>query len=111
MKMKPLLGASRTAGEVKRRDDKIQQLESKIQQNLDDKRRTEDERRRADIEVQRIQQTLESERALALDKEEIFKRLQNREAELNEKLADAIADQETLEEQLDVVLEAKNKGE
>lgn len=111
MKMKPLLGATRTAGEVKKRDEKIQQLESKIQQSLDDRRRIEDDRRRADIEVQRIQHTLESERALAFDKEEIFKRLQNREAELNEKLADAIADQETLEEQLDNLLRAKKKVE
>lgn len=111
MKMKPLLGATRTAGEVKKRDEKIQQLEGKMQQNLAEKQRLEEERRRADIEVQRVQQTLESERALALDKEEIFKRLQNREAELNEKLADAIADQETLEDQLDDMMEAKRKAE
>jgi myosin heavy chain 9/10/11/14 len=111
MKMKPLLGATRTAGEVKKRDEKIQQLESKVQQNVDDKQKLEEDRRRADIEVQRIQQTLESERALALDKEEIFKRLQNRETELNEKLADAIADQETLEDQLDDLMEAKKKAE
>ncbi|PMD57755.1 uncharacterized protein K444DRAFT_614710, partial [Hyaloscypha bicolor E] len=49
----------------------------------------------------RIQQTLESERALALDKEEIFKRLQYREAELSDKLAGALEDQEKLEDQLD----------
>ncbi len=111
MKMKPLLGATRTAGEVKKRDEKIQQLESKMLQNFADKQKIEEDRRRADTEVQRIQQTLESERALALDKEEIFKRLQNRETELNEKLADAIADQETLEDQLDHLMEAKQKAE
>lgn len=110
-KMKPLLGATRTAGEVKKRDEKIQQLESRMQQNLDDKQKLEEDRRRAEIEVQRVQQTLESERALALDKEEIFKRLQNRESELNEKLVDAIADQETLEDQLDDMMEAKKKAE
>lgn len=110
-KMKPLLGATRTAGEVKKRDDKIHELENKMQQTLTDKQKLEEDRRRADTEVQRIQQTLESERALALDKEEIFKRLQNRETQLNEKLADAIADQEILEDQLDDLMEARKKAE
>jgi len=109
VRMKPLLGATRTAGEVKRRDEMIQKLESKIQQENNDRQRLEDERRRADTEVQRIQQTLESERSLALDKEEIFKRLQQRETELTEKLAGAIEDQEGLENQVDDLIEGKRK--
>jgi myosin protein heavy chain len=111
VKMKPLLGATRTAGEVKKRDEKIQKLESKLQQDLAERQKIEEERRRADIEVQRIQKTLESERALALDKEEIFKRLQQRETELTEKLADAIEDQENLEDQFDELIESKKKVE
>lgn len=86
MGMKPLLGATRTAAEVKKRDEKISNLESKIKDNAAERQRVEDERRRALAEAQRIQQTLESERALALDKEEIFKRLQHRELELSEEL-------------------------
>lgn len=111
VRMKPLLGASRTAGEVKKRDELIQKLELKMQQESNDRTRIEDDRRRADTEVQRIQQTLESERSLALDKEEIFKRLQQREAELTEKLAGAIEDQESLEDQLDDLVDAKKKAE
>ena len=111
VKMKPLLGATRTAGEVKKRDDMILKLEQKMQQDIADRQRLEEDRRRADTEVQRIQQTLESERALALDKEEIFKRLQDRESELSERLAGAIDDQEHLEDQLDEVITAKKKAE
>ncbi len=111
VRIKPLLGATRTAGEVRRRDEMIQQLESKIQQENDGRQRLEDERRRAEGEVQRIQQTLESERSLALDKEEIFKRLQQRETELTEKLAGAIEDQENLEDQMDELIDAKRKAE
>ncbi|KAF8858812.1 hypothetical protein BDZ45DRAFT_784681 [Acephala macrosclerotiorum] len=91
VKMKPLLGATRTSGE----------LNEKMKQEASDRQRLDEERRNAHLEMQRIQQTLESERALALDKEEIFKRLQIREAELNDKLAD----------QLDGLLEAKKKAE
>ena len=111
VRMRPLLGASRTAGEVKKRDEMIQKLESKMQHETSERQKLEDERRRADTEVQRIQQTLESERSLALDKEEIFKRLQLREAELSEKLAEAIEDQEHLEDQLDELIDAKKKAE
>lgn len=111
MRMKPLLGETRTATEVKKRDEQIQKLESKMQKELADRQKLEEERRRADQEILRIKQTLESERALALDKEEIFKRLQLREVELTEKLAGAIADQETLEDQLDDLIAAKKKAE
>jgi len=111
VKMKPLLGATRTSGEVKKRDEMIQKLNDKMRQEMAERQRLDEERRNAHTEMQRIQQTLESERALALDKEEIFKRLQLREAELSDKLAGALDDQEKLEDQLDDLLEAKKKTE
>ena len=111
VRMRPLLGETRTANEVKKRDEAIQKLQSKIMEDGESRQKVEEERRRAEGEVQRIQQTLESERALALDKEEIFKRLQEREAELSEKLAGAIEDQEHLEDQLDELLDAKKQAE
>lgn len=111
MKMKPLLGATRTATEVKKRDAMIKQLNDKMRLESETRHKLEDERRNCHAEMVRIQQTLESERALALDKEEIFKRLQLREAELEDKLAGAIEDQERLEDELDDLLEAKNRAE
>ncbi|KAL3422687.1 myosin type ii heavy chain [Phlyctema vagabunda] len=111
VKMKPLLGATRTSGEVKKRDEMISKLNEKMKQEAADRQKLDEERRNAHSEMQRIQQTLESERALALDKEEIFKRLQQREAELSEKLAGALDDQEKLEDQLDDLLDAKKKAE
>ncbi|PHH74880.1 hypothetical protein CDD82_4735 [Ophiocordyceps australis] len=111
VKMKPLLGASCTATEVKRRDQMIQQLSDKMQAEVESRQKLEEERRNCQAEMTRIQQTLESERALALDKEEIFKRLQIREAELEEKLAGALEDQERVEEQLDELMDAKKRAE
>ncbi|KAF7718793.1 Myosin heavy chain [Penicillium ucsense] len=109
--MRPLLGDTRTAKEVKKRDDKIKELELKMKQEMSDRQKLDEERRRTEMEIQKIQKTLESERALALDKEEIFRRLQDREVELAEKLAEAIADQEKLEEQLDDLVDAKKKAD
>lgn len=109
--MKPLLGDTRTAKEVKKRDDRIKELEAKMKQDLSDKQKLDEERRRTELEIQKVQQTLESERALALDKEEIFRRLQEREGELAEKLSEAMEDQEKLEEQLDDLVDAKKKAD
>lgn len=111
VRMRPLLGATRTATEVKKRDEMIRQLNEKMKLEALDRQRLEEERRNVHAEILRIQQTLESERALALDKEEIFKRLQVREAELEDKLVGALEDQEKLEEQLDSLLDAKKRAE
>lgn len=111
VQMKPLLGATRTTGEVKKRDEMIQKLNEKVKQEASERQRLDEERRNAHVEMQKIQHTLESERSLALDKEEIFKRLQLREAELSDKLAGALDDQEKLEDQLDDLLDAKKKAE
>lgn len=111
MKMKPLLGTAHSSAEVRRKDEMIQKMEAQIQNEADNKKRLEEEKRRADTELQQVQKTLESERALALDKEEIFMRLQQREADLTEKLVGAIEDQEALEDQIDELLAAKKKAE
>lgn len=111
VRMRPLLGATRTASEVKKRDEKIDLLHQKMQEDQLERQRIEEERRRAELENHRVQQTLEAERALALDKEEIFKRLQLRENELSEKLSEAIAEQEQIEDQLDAAIAARRETE
>jgi len=109
--MRPLLGATRQATEVKKREEEIKKLQLKMVEEEEQRQRVEDDRRRAELEIQRVQQTLESERALALDKEEIFRRLQDRETELTEKLQSALADQDGLEGQVDALMEAKRAAE
>lgn len=111
VRMRPLLGATRSASEVKKRDERIEQLQQRMKQDQLERQKVDEERRRAELNVHHIQQTLEAERALALDKEEIFKRLQLRESELSEKLAEAIAEQEQLEDQLDAAIDSKRTTE
>lgn len=110
-RLRPLLGATRQASEVKKREEEINQLRNRMQEDEGHRQKLEEERRKTEHEIGKIQQTLESERALALDKDEIFRRLQNREVELSEKLQEAIADQDSLEEQMDGLLVAKRKAE
>lgn len=111
VRMRPLLGATRQSNEVKKREEEIKRLHEQMQQEEVNRAKVEDERRRAEGEIHKIQKTLESERALALDKEEIFRRLQDREAELTEKLQGALEDQEGLEEQVDELIAARKIAE
>ena len=111
LRMKPLLGATRTSGEIKKRDEMILKLGERMKQDAADRQRGEEEIRNARTEVQRIQQTLESERALALDKDEIMKRHQLRLTTLEDELAGALEDNEKLEDQIDGLLAAKKKAE
>jgi myosin protein heavy chain len=111
VRMRPLLGATRQSQEVKKREEEIKKLQERMIAEEQTRLNIEEERRRAETEVQRIQQTLESERALAFDKEEIFRRLQDREAELIEKLQSALEDQENLEGQVDELMAARKAAE
>lgn len=111
VRMRPLLGATRQSAEMRKREEEIQRLEARMAQEASDRQKLDEERRRTDIEMAKVQQTLESERALALDKEEIFKRLQERETELTEKLSDALEDQDALDDQIDELMAAKKRAE
>ena len=111
MRMKPLLGTTQSSGEVRRRDELIHKMEAQMQTEAEAKQRLEEERRKIDSDLQRVQKTLEGERALALDKEEIFIRLQQRETDLTEKLSGALDDQDALEDQIDELMVAKRKAE
>ncbi|KAK6359881.1 hypothetical protein TWF696_001010 [Orbilia brochopaga] len=109
VKVKPLLGNTVTSREVKKKDEMIQHMQAQMSQQAAERARIEDDKRRTETELSRVQQTLEAERSLALDKDEIFQRLQQREADLSEKLKGALEDQEQLEDQLDELIAAKKK--
>lgn len=111
VRMRPLLGATRQSNEVKKREEEIKKLQEQMQAEESQRLKIEEERRRAENEILKVQKTLESERALALDKEEIFRRLQDREAELTDKLQGALEDQDQLEEQMDQLMAARQTAE
>ncbi|KAF3902140.1 Myosin-11 [Orbilia brochopaga] len=109
VKVKPLLGNTVTSREVKKKDEMIHNMQAQMSQQAAERAKIEDDKRRTETELSRVQQTLEAERSLALDKDEIFQRLQQREADLSEKLKGALEDQEQLEDQLDELIAAKKK--
>ncbi|OQN98517.1 hypothetical protein B0A48_15778 [Cryoendolithus antarcticus] len=111
VQMKPMLGATQQSIEVKKREEEIEKLRQKMELEEQHRLKIEDDRRKAEAAIKNVQQTLEAERALALDKDEIFRRLQDREAELTEKLQGSLDDQDNLEGQIDELIAAKKAAE
>ncbi|KAK3111603.1 class II myosin [Teratosphaeriaceae sp. CCFEE 6253] len=111
VQMRPLLGATRQSNEVKKREEEIRALQEKMRLEEEQRVKVEEERRRVEMERERVQQVLESERALAIDKEEIFRRLQEKEAALEEDLQVARQEQEELEGQVDELIAARKIAE
>lgn len=111
VRMRPLLGVTRQNAEVKKREEQIKQIQLQMKEEANVRAQLEEHRRRAEAETRDVQKVLESERALALDKEELFKRSREREANLTEQLSGALADQEKLEAQVDEIVLLRKKAE
>ncbi|CAL3970926.1 unnamed protein product [Diplocarpon coronariae] len=117
-KMKPLLGATRTSSEFKRKEEEIQRLRKKMDLEEADRKHLEEERRKAHSELQALQRLLEAERETAMDDQEVKDRLLLQKSELEERLeitqqglADAEQENIQLESHMDLILEKQKKSE
>ncbi|KAK9383814.1 P-loop containing nucleoside triphosphate hydrolase protein [Kockiozyma suomiensis] len=111
VKMQPLLIAQRETVASMARDGEYRKVVSQLEESEKEGLAARERSRKLEAEIKRIQETLESERALALDKEEILHRSQAREADLEEQLSSALEDLDKLEAQCEELLEAKRKAD
>ncbi|KAF5092922.1 hypothetical protein D0Z03_002636 [Geotrichum reessii] len=109
VKMRPLLIVSRESGTSKAQDMMIKKLEQTVKVIEQEKNNFKDENKRAELQLKSLEETLESERRLALDKDEILKRSQQREDDLEDQLAGALEDLDDLELQCEELLTAKKR--
>lgn len=109
VKMQPLLIVSRESGRSKAQDMAIRKLEESVQRVEKERDDIKTERKNIEVNLKTLQETLESERILASEKEEVFKRSQEREADLEDQLIGALDDLDRLELQCDELLIAKKK--
>lgn len=108
-KMKPLLNATFIDNQLRKKNEEIENLSKTIKNEALIKKQLLLEKQIAEEQKLKIEQALQNERALALDKEEILKRTQEREAKLSEQLASAVEDLDRLEAQCDDLLTVKKK--
>lgn len=109
VKMAPLLLASQDSGHSKAQDIEIKKLETTVKQMEEDAGRFAELQRKRDSELETVMKVLEGERQIALDKEEILKRSQQRESDLEEQLTGALDDLDRLEIQCEELLSSKKK--
>ena len=109
VKMRPLLIVSRESGTSKAQDMVIKKLEQTVKVIEQEKNTVKDENKRVELQLKSLEETLDSERRLALDKEEILKRSQQREDDLEDQLAGALEDLDDLELQCEELLIAKKR--
>lgn len=109
VKMRPLLIVSRENGHSEAQMMEIKKLEQSIKSMESQRNAAKDEHRKVELQLSKIQETLDSERRLALDKEEFLKRSQEREVDLEDQLTGALDDLDRLEIQCEELLMAKKK--
>ncbi|KAG5519882.1 hypothetical protein PMAC_000159 [Pneumocystis sp. 'macacae'] len=108
-KMKPLLNATFIDDQLRKKNEEIDNLSKIIENEALTKKKLLLEKQTAEEQILKLEEALQNERVLALDKEEILKRTQEREAKLSEQLASAIEDLDRLEMQCDDLLAVKRK--
>lgn len=109
VKMRPLLIVSRENGHSEAQMMEIKKLEQSIKSMESQRNAAKDDHRKVELQLSKIQETLDSERRLALDKEEFLKRSQEREADLEDQLTGALDDLDRLEIQCEELLVAKKR--
>lgn len=111
VKMRPLLIASRETGQQRLRDSEFKKLEKNLNNVKSQKEEVQEKLHKVEQELSKLNDVLEAERFLAIDKEEILKRSKAREQELEEQLNNALDDLDKLELQCDELLEAQAKSQ
>lgn len=109
VKMRPLLIVSRESGRSKAQDMAIKKLEQTVKDVEVERDRVIGDQKNIESDLEKLSETLESERRLALDNAEFLKRSQERESDLEEQLLSALDDMDKLEIQCEELLIAKKR--
>lgn len=110
-KVRPLLAATRTDEALKRKEAELLLAQERSQRDLQEKQKLEELKLSLESERRKIQEALESERALNVDKDTLLARSKEREVELEEELESLQNDLDTLDGQLERALAAQQAGE
>lgn len=110
-KVRPLLAATRSDDELRRRNAELVLAKERAERDLQEKQKLEELKISLESEKRKIQDALESERTLNVDKDGLLARSKEREVELEDELAAMQVDLDTLDSQLERALAAQQAGE
>lgn len=110
-KVRPLLAATRSDEELRRKEMELALIKERAERDKQEKEALENLRMRLEADKRKVEEDLEAERALAVDKDGLLERSKKREAELEDEIAALQTDLETLDSQLDRALRLQKESE
>lgn len=109
--VRPLLAATRNDEELRRKDAELQLIRERAEWDKQEREALENLKMTLETEKRKIEEELEGERILNLDKDALLERSKRREAELEEEVVALQADLDTLDSQLDRALKIQRESE
>ncbi|KAL0576478.1 class II myosin [Marasmius crinis-equi] len=110
-KVRPLLAATRTDDELRMKEAELALHKERAERDRQEKEKLEKLQMSLEAEKRKVEDQLDAERNLALDKEALLDRSKKREAELEEEIADYQADVDDLQSQLDRAMKMHKDSE
>ncbi|KAH9830181.1 P-loop containing nucleoside triphosphate hydrolase protein [Rhodofomes roseus] len=110
-KVRPLLGSTRNDDELRKKEAELALAKERAERDQREKEALESLKMSLEAEKRKVEDNLEAERALALDKDALLDRSKKREAELEDEVAALQADLDTLDSQLDRALKLQKESE
>ncbi|KAL4250147.1 TRAFAC class myosin-kinesin ATPase superfamily protein [Abortiporus biennis] len=110
-KVRPMLAATRSDDELRRKEAELALIKERAERDKQEREALESLKMRLESEKRRVEEALESERALTVDKDALLERSKKREGELEEEVAALQTDLDTLDSQLDRALKLQKESE
>lgn len=110
-KIRPLLAATRSDEELRKKEVELALVRERAEHDKKEKEALESLKMRLEAEKRKVEEDLQAERDLGLDKDRILERSKAREAELEEDITSLQSDLDQLDSQLDRALENQKATE
>ncbi|KAG6810596.1 hypothetical protein H0H92_011180 [Tricholoma furcatifolium] len=110
-KVRPLLAATRNDEELRKKEAELALIKERAERDQKEREALEELKMSLEAEKRKVEEQLEAERGLALDKDALLERSKKRESELEEEVAALQTDLDELDSQLDRAMQQKKDAE
>lgn len=110
-KVRPLLAATRSDEELRKKEAELALIKERAERDKKEREALESLKMSLESEKRKVEEALEAERALALDKDALLERSKKRESELEEEVAAMQSDLDLLDSQLDRAMKLQKESE
>ncbi|KAF7288155.1 Myosin II heavy chain [Mycena chlorophos] len=110
-KVRPLLAATRNDEELRRKEAELLLIKERAERDKQEREALETLKSSLEAEKRRVEEELEAERMLAIDKNTVLERSKKRESELEDEVSALQSDLDTLDSQLDRAMKLQKESD